>query len=244
MTREPAPWRVVCASVRLVACAVLLGCTFENGGAAEAARMEEGFRLARGVHVPDLTGIREAYSTEVSTRGHTVFTVNVSAERLELVFRRLSSEVVEPGFFLLETGTPEAVEKELRRSSTDPLHKDVRYLDDISYQDLVQILRRYGDLLVHDGGVNFGFGSGTGIDEVFVGPYKVLQIYADDPQKYILALSDLGLERDPELRTVWSNFTRENPGTRQVLTDVETTIWDMIGELEREGLYFAERRAD
>ncbi|MCA8975868.1 MAG: hypothetical protein KDC98_14195 [Planctomycetes bacterium] len=206
--------------------------------------MPKPFQLARGVTVSDLAGIHEGYSMAVAPKGHTVFTVNVSAERLGEVFRRLSAEVVEPGFLLLETGTHESVEKTLRKSATDPFHKDVYYLDRITHADLLGILGRHGELLVQDGGINFGFGSGTGIDEVFVGPYKVVYIYADAPEKYVRALEESGFGREPQLRTVWENFTQESPGSRHVLTDVATTIQDLIAELESEGLYLAERRED
>jgi hypothetical protein len=204
--------------------------------------MSSTFRLARGVAVADLSGIHEGYSVEAAPRGHAVFTVNVSAERMRTVFERLASEVSDPGFLVLEVGTHESVEKTLRKSSTDPFHKDVYYLDALSHEGLREILDRHGDLLTHDGGIHFGFGGSGGIDEVYVGPYKILHIYANAPEKYVRALQDLGFVGEPRLKTVWDNFTAEAPGKRMVLTDVKTTIWSLIEELKTQGLYFAERR--
>ena len=206
--------------------------------------MHKAFCLPRGISVPDLSGIHEGYSATLAPKGHTVFTINVSAERMDTVFRRLSSEVAEPGFLLLEVGTHESVEKTLRESPTSPFHKDVFYLDALTHEGLLEILRRHGDLLVQDGGINFGYGSGSGTDEVYVGPYKVMYIYSDTPEKYVRALDALGFIREPQLRTVWNNFTKDSPGNRRVLTEVKTTIWDVIAELKGEGLYFAERRDD
>lgn len=204
--------------------------------------MSDNFQLVRGVVVPDLTGIHEAYSISVAPRGHSVFTVNVSAERIDAVFRQLVCEVAEPGFLVLEVGTHASVEVTLRKSEADPFHKDVFYLDGLTHQRLGDILDRHGDLLIQDGGIHFGFGSRHGVDEVFVGPYKIVYVYADAPQKFAAALDTLEYPREPRIRTVWSNFTRDAPGSRRVLTDVPTTIWDVIEELKGEGLYFAERR--
>ena len=206
--------------------------------------MEETFRLARGISVADLSGIHEGYSVKQAPQGHTVFTVNVSAERMGAVFRRLASEVSDPGFLVLEVGTHESVEKTLRNSPTDPFHKDVYYLDALSHEGLLEILERYGELLIHDGGINFGFGGSGGIDEVFVGPYKILYLHAETPENYVRVLDDLGFAREEQLKTVWDNFTQGSPGSRRVLTDAKTTIWSMIDELQEEGLYFAERRDD
>lgn len=204
--------------------------------------MNLNFQLVRGVTVPDLTGIHEAYSMSVAPRGHAVFTVNVSAERIDAVFRQLAGEVAEPGFLVLEIGTHASVEASLRKSDADPFHKDVFYLDGLTHRQLLGILDRHGDLLIQDGGIHFGFGSRDGVDEVFVGPYKIVYVYADAPQKYTTALDTLGYPREPRVRTVWHNFRRDAPGSRRVLTDVPTTIWDAIEELKGEGLYFAEHR--
>jgi hypothetical protein len=91
--------------------------------------------------------------------------------------------------------------------------------------------------------LNFGFGSLRGHDEVFVGDYKVFEIYADAPDKYRRALKDLGIPWNRELRTVWQNITQTSPGRRTALKE-ETNIWDMLDQLKRIGLYRAETRED
>ncbi len=202
------------------------------------------FQVARGIDVPSLSGIHEAYATEVATNGQTTFTVNVSADRLEAVFDVLSSEISDPGFLLLEVSTHLSIEKTLRQSSSDPFHKDVYYLDGISHQQLLDIFKRYGELLIHDGGINFGYGGRVGVDEVFVGPYKVLYIYTGTAEKYEHALGKLGFQKEQNLKTVWDNFTSESPGRRNTVTVENKTIWNVIEELKDSGLYFAERRED
>jgi hypothetical protein len=45
-------------------------------------------------------------------------------------------------------------------------------------------------------------------------------------------------------KTVWQTFSQEAPGKRQVLSNVEPTIWQMVERLKEKGLYLAERRED
>jgi hypothetical protein len=57
-------------------------------------------------------------------------------------------------------------------------------------------------------------------------------------------LKDLGFQKEENLKTIWQTFTRNSPGKRNVLVHAEKTIWQMIDELKKEGLYLAERRED
>ena len=200
------------------------------------------FQTVEGVKVADLTGVFEGYCVQQATEGPWVFTVNVSAERLFPVFRKLAVQVNDPGFFLFETGSHRDVEEQLRKSPADPFHKDVFYLDGIDVERALQLISEHERNLVHDGGVNFGYGSHEGTDEVFVGPYKILYIYADDPGKYREVLDELGFPRRDPLVTVWDNFGPDSPGERGILPDAKPTRWEMIEILMSQGLYFAERR--
>ena len=206
--------------------------------------MIKSFQLARGVQVGDLTGIDEGYSIRLNPAGHYVFTINVSAEKISAVFRELAAQVREPGFLLFEIPTHRDDEEPLRKNPSDPFYRDVYYLDGLTWRDADDLLTAHEQLLTHDGEIDFGFGSHSGRDEVLVGHYKIFQVFADEPNKYQLALARLAYMEVPELRTVWQNFTRETPGQRHVLKDEKPTIYEMIEELKGEGLYFAERRPD
>jgi len=200
------------------------------------------FQLPNGIQVADLSGIREAYGVTVAPDGYRVFTINVSAENIHEVFCRLAAEVNQPAFLLLETGTHRDVEAQQRKNDADPLHKDVYYLDGLKWASAKSILDLYAELFTHDGQLNYGFGSHEGHDEVFVGPYKIFTIYADDPSKYETALAELGIGKVERVKSVWDNFTQDSPGKRSALTDASPTIWEMIEQLKQQGLYLAERR--
>ncbi|UCG16138.1 MAG: hypothetical protein JSV19_12670 [Phycisphaerales bacterium] len=204
--------------------------------------MASGFQLVDGVSVTNLDGISEGYSVAQTDAGYFHFVANVSAERFQTVLMTLAALVNEPGHLIIEKGTHRDDEERLRKTEADPFHCDVFYLDNISFVRFRSIFDRYSRFFIHCGGTNFGFGSGEGTDEVFVDRYKIVVIYADDPQKYIEALETLRIPKRSELKTVWSNFTEATPGSTSVITVEGKTIHEVVEELKKEGLYFAERR--
>lgn len=120
------------------------------------------FRTVEGVVVPDLTGVAEGYTEQTAPAGHTVFTVNVSAERTAAVFRELTSEIEGTGFLVLETPTHRDVEATLRQAASDPFHIDVHHLDGLTLERAHALFAAHERILVHDGRVSFGFGAHRG----------------------------------------------------------------------------------
>jgi hypothetical protein len=217
--------------------------TFTPLGGCRLGSKKSDFRLPDGVQVSKLSGIHEGYSERQAEKGYYVFTVNVSAENIPNYFLKLSALVEEPAFFLLELGLNESEELNLRNNETDPFHKAVYYLDGIDFKKAETVFRSNERLLVHDGMVNFGFGSHNGHDEVYVGSYKIFEIYADSPEKYRRKLAELGIPQSKDFRTVWDNFDNDSPGRRSALSE-KTTIWDMLEQMKSEGFYRAETRED
>ncbi len=201
------------------------------------------FNVVRGNHVPCLDGIEEGYSIRKYNNQYQL-TINVSAENIDNVFRKLCASVRSPGFLLLEHGTNAKIEDELRKSDNDPFHKDVYYLDGLEHEYFFQIYDQYKELLINDGEINFGFGSHVTMDEIFVGPYKIFTVFTDDIDKYFNTLSDLGIYQKDELKTVWDNITPESPGSRMTIKHNGIDIYKMVKLLTETGLYLAERRED
>lgn len=206
--------------------------------------MSAAFELAAGVEVADLTGIHEGFSSRGTARGYHQLTVNVSAPRLLETVRELARQVSEPGFVVLEVPCEENTEAALREDEGAPFHRDVYYLDGIDFARFVQLLETNAAVLLEDGEVNFGFGSHDGYDEVFVGAYKIVSVYAGEPRKYIDALVAMRFGMEDQIRTIWENISIESPGRRRSLAVDGRTVRDLIAELQDEGLYLAEQRAD
>jgi len=202
------------------------------------------FRLARGVHVTDPRGIHQAYDLVEARKDYWVFTINISAENIGRSFISLARQVRKPGHFILEIGTRRDDQAVPRINPDDPCYSEVHYLDGISPRRVSSIYSRYESLLAHDGRTNFGFGSHHGVDEVYVGPYKIFRIFTNTPKKYVAALNRLKVPREEKIRTVWKTFTVRTPGRRDILADTPAILESMLARLRAAGLYFAERRKD
>lgn len=205
------------------------------------------FQLASGVTVPHLTGIEQAYQVR-QAKNHTVFTVNISHENLEPILLCLVSLVAVPGFFILEIPTHHDTERQLRKSDDDPFHKDVYYVDGQELEEFKQLWSAARDLLLDDGMVTFGFGSHPNctdgkFDEVFVGKYKILTIYSNNPDKFSHALANFGISQVETLKTVWDNFSEGNPGRTERIEINGKDIYDLAESLKESGLYFKEHRS-
>jgi hypothetical protein len=203
---------------------------------------ENQFRTAVGVIAPDLSGIEEGFDECVEDNGYTLMHVNVSAEHIAAHFLHLMKEMDEPGFFIVEVPATQAEEKERRKKAASPFHKRVYYLDGISKERAARFFEEYHELFVNDGLCNFGFGSLTH-EELFVGAFKIFEIFTPNPEHFRAALWVLGLEQRVHLRTIWDNTTAEAPARREALI-VKPSIWHLTAELEHQGFYLADVRED
>lgn len=205
--------------------------------------VDESFELARGCSLTDRGGLSEGFDVVDSTGDEsTRIFINVSADRLALIYRELTELVVTPGFFIVETASRRAVEQELRESDDDPFHVDVHYLDDVEPIDHRILFDRLADLLTSCGMVAFGFGSHEFLDEVTVDGFKVVMVQTIEPKKYVDCLRRLRFERRSPLRTAWDTLGEETPGDRSLVRIEGRTVYDVVEELGERGLYFARRR--
>ena len=204
------------------------------------------FQLASGVNVPHLTSIKQGYQVRQGKK-YTVFTINISRENLESTIITLVQLVAVPGFFVLEMPTHKDTELQLRKSNDDPFHKDVYYLDGQESEGFKELWNEARELLLDDGMVTFGFGSHPNCtdgkyDEVFIGKYKILTIYSNNPDKFTQVLAEFNIPLVEELRTVWDNFSQENPGTAESIKVGGKDIYNLVESLKGRGLYFKEHR--
>lgn len=199
------------------------------------------FQLVEGNYTANLEGIREGYRKEFRDT-EWWFQINVSAEHIGSLFFDLCKRVRQPSFLVFELPTNSNEEEKIRKSNEEPLHKDIFYIDGLDFSRFDGIFKKYQELLINDGQISFGLGSHEGIDEVYVGAYKVFEIYTDEPEKYDAVLLKHGFPHLEQLRTVIDNFTPDTPGLRQSLVKNGINVYELVEELKEYGLYFAERR--
>ncbi len=200
------------------------------------------FKLPEGVKVADLTGIEEGYDETKTNDNYYLVRINVSAGNIASYFLRLISALDDPGFFVVELPVSKKEEADLRKKDSDPCHKHVYYLDGITRQDAADIFEDYRDIFVNDGMVNFGFGSITH-EEVYVGAYKIFDVYTPEPEKFRDILMEMGVPQSGSLRTVKDNISQENPGERCAMAS-HPNVSDMLSEVMEMGFYLADTRED
>ena len=195
------------------------------------------FELIQGVSVTDLSGIVSAYCV-----GDGFIDAVLSAGLIRSALEELLRLLDEPHFFYLELPCSEQKEKELRRSKQDPGHVDVYYLDNCTREVSLAILDRYGELLINDGLVRFGFGSHKTNDEIDVLRYQQLVVYGGE--KYAAAFEKPGVPRTDKLKTMWDNFTPDTPGACSSVEIEGEKIYDLPELLSEAGMYYAETREE
>jgi hypothetical protein len=202
-------------------------------------------KLPRGLKVPKLDEIHESY--EMIDRGRYLsFLINVSEEKITPLLKRFCEEMDGTGFFILEVPTNKKEEERLRISENSPMHRDVHYLPNLDSEGMLRLLDRYGELLLQDGMGTFGFASHASKDEIFVGRYKVTNIFAftRDVKKYRRMLNDFGIPEEEVIKTIQSTFSERSPGECYRIEIDGMDIYDLVHVLEPEGLFFAKRIID
>lgn len=151
----------------------------------------------------------------------------------------------EDSFFLfIEVPTNKEEEIKLQaKEKTETLHIDIYYLDGLTEKEANIFLEEYGEILIHDGLVQFGFGTQKN-EEIGKYKYNLVKIYSkDNLKKYKKILKNYNIVKEEKLKTTWDYFTKENPGTSFSYQDSKgKTIYDCLEELKEKGLYNAETR--
>ncbi len=198
-----------------------------------------GFSLPDGIDIPDVSGLKNAYSGD----GDGNFTAVLSAELIGKFISDFTGLIPEPIFFFIELPCTSDEEKELRRSSEDGFHYRLYYLDNCTRPVISAIIKEYGHMLISDGLCRFGFGGNESGDEIYLQTYKVISLYTADPARTRAAedlLSRAGAERTDELVTPWEIISKDNPGTCALADEDGITPYDLPELLKEAGMYFAE----
>lgn len=207
------------------------------------------FQLAQGIQVPNLDGIYECYEVIEKIRPsdgqpYYSFAINISIDKVRPLLDGFCKGLEEPCFFLCEIGSSQQEEAELRKTECDPFHRNIYYKDGCSRNELLELLEKYGEWFIQDGMSCFGFASHSSKDEIYIGKYKITNLFTNYLNKYKDLLDMLNIPQVKEIKTVWTNFTYETPGECSLVTIEGKTVYDVIDQLLENGLYLAERREE
>jgi hypothetical protein len=198
--------------------------------------------MVKGCKAPHPERLFEQYS--VTKGDHIRISANVNASKIRTVLERYIFMQSDWMYFVLELPTDPDVERTLRKADTDPMHLDVYYIDGLDGAAAMMLLSEYGDLLINDGIVRFGFGRHDSSSELMVYKYNQLMLFVMDESEYERFFDEFGLERVDELVTAWNTFSHEEPGECVKVPHNGITIYDLPEKLAPLGIYFAERREE
>ena len=167
-------------------------------------------------------------------------TANVNASKIEKLLKEFISIQSERLFFILEV--PLNAQKETRSNNTSSFRHEVYYIDRLSKHEILMLLNKYGELLIHDGISNFGFGVHDSSDEIMCYKYNEIKLWTKEPQKYIKLFSKMNIPMAEHCKTAWETFDINNPGDSWAITINDKNIYDLIDSLKDWGLYLAEIR--
>ena len=171
-------------------------------------------------------------------RTPTGFMANVDAEKILPLIEEFLSRQDSHIFFFLEIPTNEKDEPNPEHS----VHRDVYYWDGLTAEFARELLRIFGELLIHDGMNWFGFGVHGFDHEIMKQPYNVVTIYTHAPERYDGMFEALNIPQTDDLKTAWSFFTVQTPGTCLLHECSGKNIYDLVEMLKPYGLYFGERK--
>ena len=193
--------------------------------------------MINGCKISDPSVLYEAYVPIKSG-----FLANVNADKIQSLVESFINLHNETCFLILEVPTNAKEEPAFLAENPSPLHKDVYYLDGLSPQRAVELLRTFAPWLIHDGLSTFGFGIHSGGHEIMCGKYNVVTVFARDRQKYHGFFEAHDIYRVDELKTAWDYFNDDSPGESFSYVYEGKNIYDLIEHMKQYGLYFAERR--
>ncbi len=193
--------------------------------------------MIRGCNVNKCNELYEQYQSDENG-----FTANVNASKIGKLLEEFISMQSEKLFFILELPASAQREQELRTSNTFPFHKEVYYIDGLSNKKALELIRNYGEILIHDGLTEFGFGVHDGSSEIMCYKYNVVKIWTKDPNRYTPLFSKMDIPFAKHCTTAWETFNENNPGDSWALTINGMSAYDVLHELETWNIYLAEIR--
>lgn len=196
-------------------------------------------KMIKGCKVPDTGQLMEQYELTENR-----FIANVSAEKIMGVFAHFISIQTVRLFFILELPANYSDEARLRKSGSDPMHKDIYYIDGLSREEALALLMRYGELLINDGISQFGFGVEDNSAELMKQSYNVISLWTNKSEAYQDFFEAHEVPRTEKLVTAWDTFSPNSPGECVRIEIGRKDVFSIPKELSEWGIYLAEQREE
>ncbi len=189
--------------------------------------------MKKGCKIPNPGMLSEQYEIKEFS-----MVANVHVDKIEKVLKQFINRQISPLFFILELPTNVNVEKILRKNDSDPMHKDIYYIDGLSQVEALVLLSRHGTLLINDGLCSFGYGSHDNTAEIMVKKYNVITLWSNTLDKYQGFFEELDIKRTEKLVTAWDTFSDASLGESYRYEYQGKNVYDLPVELKKWGMYF------
>lgn len=191
--------------------------------------------FAKGYTVPYPEKIKEEYQqTEYG------FIANLTVEKIQGFFQSFIQQATDtPLFFILELPCSIQKEKTLSKKRLTALHKDIYYIDCLTQQQCLDLLSKYGYLLIHDGICQFGFGLQNFSSEIMMQKYNVISLWTKQPEQYRHLFEVHTIPQTDQCTTAWDTFSAQTPGNCTQIQVNGLCVYDLPNILKPMGIYQA-----
>ena len=161
---------------------------------------------------------------------------NVNAEKILPLFHDFIDIISEDNLFMV-IEVPE--DHGLIESSENDVIYEVWYLDNQRADRLREILNTHGSILLHDGFTGFGIGSLDNHEEMNKMRFNMVSVlsYGEQTERFRQMFHDGGIEEREGMYLSADIMNDRNPGTMKLYKENGRTVYDVIDELKKEGLY-------
>ena len=196
------------------------------------------FNLAEGYEIQDFSSLEECFQVTDDN-----IVANISSNNLYKIILDMISLLPEPVFFFIEAPCDDDEEKSLS-SNNSTTHKKVYYLDNCNHKVARAIMKRYGELLINDGLVQFGFGSHSSEEEIYIKKYNLFSVYSNNISEYAKVFKNNNIKKTTKIKTAWDILSNDNSGTCTMVEYNGESIYDIIENLADVGMYFSHNAED
>ena len=199
--------------------------------------------MYKGCEVPDVDKLNAGYEL----LGSNMLQANVDASKIkELLLDFVAMHKNEQVYFMLEL-PPEHKSQTQISYGQNELDEDSEryYIDDISLEQVKELLAKVGDVLIHDGVSRFSLGGTYSMDEMVVDRFNVVSVMSVmDVEEYESLFAKHGIPKVEGLVTAWETFSAEEPGLGMQYMQDNISVFDIPAMFADWGMYIHTIRPD
>lgn len=188
--------------------------------------MNTSFKLIEGIIIDNYDGVKSAFTVEKEN----INCVLSSEIREKCVLKII--DIIDDLFFFIEMPLSDDEEKEYNSNNS---HMRVYYLK-VTKEVARAIIKRYGEIILNDGIIRFGFGDKKTNDEVYFLHAQEVSIYSKNLTPYKKVLLDLSVTEEKEYVSLWDKVSENNPLDRFSVENEGETVYTVIENLLEVGL--------